>query len=242
MFLIYEHWRPGADMPFYVGKTKADAQRAHDPRRKHNRRHEFIFQKLCREGQKIIVKIVEGNLMEESAFAFEKMKIAYWRAVGADLVNTTDGGEGISGYRHTDEAKARIRGNNAGNLPEVRAARSDRWRERNPMHDPEKRARVTASLIGHKRSAASIAKQSATITGRTLTPEHVAKIKASKQGKPNPMDNPETREKVRAALIGKPSPLLGKKLPAEWRENIKRGGEKRRAAKLAKENENVACP
>jgi hypothetical protein len=243
MFIVYEHWRPGAEMPFYVGKTKEGAQRATDPRRVHNRRHEFIFQKLRREGQKIIIKIVESNLMEESAFAFEKMKIAYWRAVGADLVNTSDGGEGATGYQHTDEAKARIKENNPGNLPEVRTARAERWRENNPMHDPDVVEKIRTAVSGdnnHMKRPEMREKARARMKGSKRPPEAVAKFKETMRGRPNPMHNPETRAKVSAALTGRPGPLLGKTLPPEWRENIKRGWEKRRAAKLAKESENVA--
>lgn len=43
---------------------------------------------------------------EEQAFADEIQQIAQLRAEGYELVNRTDGGDGTSGYRHTDEAKA----------------------------------------------------------------------------------------------------------------------------------------
>jgi hypothetical protein len=155
-------------------------------------------------------------------------------------VNVTDGGGGVSGYKHTPEARAKIKANNAGNQDAVRASRSERMKRNNPMQREEVAYKVSRDMVGKPRSEASVQKQAETLTGRKLSIEHVGKLKAAFAKRDNPMKDPAVRVKVSAALTGKPSPMRGWKLSPEWRENIKRGWEKRRAAKQIMEAENVA--
>jgi len=102
LFYVYEHWRPDRDECFYVGKGKS--KRANDMRQR-NRFHKFIQQKLAKAGLCVVVRLVETDLSESQAFDLERERIAFWRADGADLANLTDGGEGPSGRKHTEEWK-----------------------------------------------------------------------------------------------------------------------------------------
>lgn len=102
-FYVYEHWRLDRDECFYVGKGRAGRAYSMKGRNCH---HKAIVAKLSRIGSALEVKMVAVGLSEADAFALEIERIVFWREAGADLTNMTDGGEGISGLRHSDETKA----------------------------------------------------------------------------------------------------------------------------------------
>ena len=52
--------------------------------------------------------MVKENISEDEALILEKTLIKMYREVGEPLTNLTNGGEGISGYKHTKEALAKI--------------------------------------------------------------------------------------------------------------------------------------
>jgi len=83
--------------------------------------------------------------------------------------------------------------------------------------DVVRRAKISASKMGHTRSKESCAKQSATITGRVLTEEHKAKISASKMGRPR---SEETKAKISAILTGENHPHFGKTFSEETRAKM----------------------
>lgn len=126
----------------------------------------------------------------------ERWWIAFGRALGWPLTNLTDGGDGISGYQHRSESRAKARAAAlrqwqdpdrraviiVGQLtPEERARRSAQMKER--VSSPEMRARIKAAL----------------------TPEVVAKRSASVRavscGEHNPAKRPEVRIKISKAKL-----------------------------------------
>lgn len=97
-FYVYEHWRSDRNLPFYVGKGRAD--RAYEDERRRNSYYKKIIGKLKKIGATVTVRIVFNYLDETTAFLLEKSQISYWKSHGITLVNQTDGGEGISGFKH----------------------------------------------------------------------------------------------------------------------------------------------
>jgi hypothetical protein len=93
-FYVYEHWRLDRDECFYVGKGKNN--RAYNMR-KRNPHHRAIVEKLKRTGSGVEVRMVATGLSEGDAFSLEVERISFWRSVGVELSNITDGGEGASG-------------------------------------------------------------------------------------------------------------------------------------------------
>lgn len=53
-------------------------------------------------------KIVQTHDTEEQSLRAEEELIAEWRELGIPLYNLTSGGDGQSGYRHTEETKKKI--------------------------------------------------------------------------------------------------------------------------------------
>jgi group I intron endonuclease len=105
---IYVHYRGDNLSPFYVGKGtrqnkntyKSIYQRAYLKARD-NKYWNRIVNKV---GYHVL--IIHDNLTETQAF---KMETSYINWFGREnLVNFTDGGDGCSGYKHTEEAKKKI--------------------------------------------------------------------------------------------------------------------------------------
>lgn len=190
-FYVYEHWRPDKDVCFYVGK--GNGRRANDMRRGRNRYHKFIQTKLSKLGMAVEVKIFADSLEEIESFKIEMERIAFWRDLGVDLANLTDGGEGTTGRKHTEEWKQK---------------NAERMRGR--KDSPETRAKKALSKLGNKnglgtkKTLEAIEKTICHFRGKSKSPETKAKISASKIGKPGHVMTRETIEKIRAAQIGRP--------------------------------------
>jgi hypothetical protein len=105
IFYVYEHWRLDRDECFYVGKGRGG--RAYSTKNR-NRHHQAIVAKLSRTGSAFEVRIVASGLSEPEAFELERERIAFWRSSGVDLANLTDGGEGVSGFRLSEETKKKL--------------------------------------------------------------------------------------------------------------------------------------
>lgn len=104
IFYVYEHWRPDKDVCFYVGK--GHGKRANDMNGCRNPHHKRIQAKLARLGMCVEVRMVGESLIERDAFTLEIERIAFWRESGVKLANLTNGGDGVTGMRHTDEWRA----------------------------------------------------------------------------------------------------------------------------------------
>ena len=185
IFYVYEHWRPDLDLCFWVGKGNGD--RAYRFRR--NFHYNNVVKKLARAGLCVEVRLVRGEMAEDAALELERKRIAFWRSAGVALTNYTDGGEGVSGLKHSDATRAMIREKRKNqkirHSPETRAkigransvalagrknpGHGDKMRGR--KHTQEHRNNISAGLMGHIFSAETKAKISAAHRGRIVTPE-----------------------------------------------------------------------
>lgn len=99
-FYVYEHIRNDTGECFYIGKGTKYRHSSKDGRSKywHNIVNKFGYK----------YNIIADKLTENEAFAFEKAIIKSATEQKIKLCNLTTGGEGISGYKHTEEAKRKI--------------------------------------------------------------------------------------------------------------------------------------
>ncbi len=95
-FYIYIHSKPNGT-PFYVGKGCGGRAYRFNKRSPH---HRNVIRKYGKEN--IIISVFPCE-SEEHAFQEEIKMIVRLRKMGYILCNATDGGEGSSGYHHTDE-------------------------------------------------------------------------------------------------------------------------------------------
>jgi hypothetical protein len=135
-FIIYGLMDPRTDELRYVGKSHSGMIR---PRghtypsqlRQHNRRVAWL-KALVHENLRPEIVVLEEAENAESLEPLEKQAIAHYREMGFDLVNGTDGGEGVSGRTVSEETRAKIRAARLGRTysEETRARMAEAQRAR----------------------------------------------------------------------------------------------------------------
>lgn len=105
-FYVYRHIRLDSDTPFYVGK-------GHGKRAFCKFQRNSLWSNIAKKAG-FEVEILMSDLDEDAAFDKEKEFISLYKNFGYKLANFTSGGEGVSGLRHTEEAKEKTRKANKG--------------------------------------------------------------------------------------------------------------------------------
>jgi hypothetical protein len=101
MFYVYEHIRLDTNTVFYVGKGKG--RRCFEAKRRNQH-----WKCIVAKAGGFDVRVVVDKVDEELAFLAEQELITKLKLQGVSLANLTDGGEGASGYRHTDNARIKF--------------------------------------------------------------------------------------------------------------------------------------
>jgi len=97
-FYVYLHVRKSDGIVFYVGKGRGRRANYFNERNPHW--HSVFKKHGC------IVEFVCKNISENDAFRIERETIAKYKS--DKLCNMTEGGEGVTGYRFTDEQKEKM--------------------------------------------------------------------------------------------------------------------------------------
>ena len=173
IYYCYIYYRDN-NTPFYVGKGLR-------PRvyniSNHNKWVCRIFKTVGRKN--IRIELIEAK-NEEHSFQLERHWISVFRADGYVLCNMTDGGEGLSGYTQTQEAKKKISKANLGKH------RSNEARERmskaatGKLISIETRQKISKSNTGKTVSEETKKKMSIASLGKPKSEEHKQKMKVSK--------------------------------------------------------------
>lgn len=158
-FYVYIHKKPDGT-PFYVGKSGTNRHK--HVWRKHNKWHTRIVEKYGAEN--IIVEVI-GCVNESQAFDLEKIYIKQFRQYGYRLVNVTDGGEGVSGYKRTEQEK----------LANAKRKRGNTYR-RGSTHTDEAKEKNRLAHCGIKQKAESIAKRAQSNTKIRRTKKGIAMV------------------------------------------------------------------
>jgi hypothetical protein len=173
-FYVYIHQRNDTGKCFYVGKGKSNRYKSTQRRNEHWKN---IVNKV---GYTPLILI--NGLTEDKAFELEKEVI---KQVGIDnLCNMSEGGEGVSGYRHTDEAKIKMsEGKKGRKLTE----------EQKIYLSKLFKGRISPSK-GRKLTEEQKNQVSLNLKGRKVSDETRKKISESNKGKKH---SDESREKIR---------------------------------------------
>lgn len=116
-FYIYNLIDPKDNIPFYVGKGYGNRMYSHEKEVKRGicpNRNSYLFnsiKKILDSGMKIIYKKIKENLSELDSFKLELEEIKKYgrRNNGSGILcNMSDGGEGMSGYKHTEISRKKI--------------------------------------------------------------------------------------------------------------------------------------
>ena len=100
VFHTYAHYKPQGGL-FYIGKGSGD--RAHQK----NGRNAYWNRVVAKYGNPH-VKILAYWDTEQEAMDHEVLLISCFKDMGYKLTNMSAGGDGCSGYKHTEEAKKKI--------------------------------------------------------------------------------------------------------------------------------------
>jgi len=105
IFYVYEHYKPGTDIPLWVGK--GCGRRAYSKGK--SQRNKWWNNIVNKYG--IEIRIVVENLSEIDALWMEVNLITGWGRADlgeGPLVNLTDGGEGLSGYKRSKATNRKL--------------------------------------------------------------------------------------------------------------------------------------
>lgn len=199
MYLVYELWNPIDSTCFYVGKSSGKRSRFPDHLRQarnlregkklgdHNPIKAGTICKIQDAGFAPEYRVVFETIVEQDALNFEVKLIAKYgrRNTGTGiLTNMTDGGEGIRGWKLSDEArKNRVSSMKGRKLSE------------------ETKAKIRLAALGRKHSEETRRKISYVQRGRVQTPESVEKRRLANIGKKM---SEEAKQKISIAKMGKP--------------------------------------
>ena len=101
MFYTYAHYKPNGTI-FYIGKgTGRRAWKTH--------RRNSHWKAIVKKHGSFNVEILANWETEKEAFCHEVLLIDCFKDMGYSLANKTNGGEGSSGYKHSDETKLKMK-------------------------------------------------------------------------------------------------------------------------------------
>jgi hypothetical protein len=183
-YFAYVHARPetvNQSGIFYVGKGKNG--RSHDLNER-NRYHGFIVDKYGKEN--ILIGKMDCST-EEIAFELEKGLIKCLRRSGVEITNQTEGGDGSSGFKQSEETKRKhsIAAKALNARPEIKQSKSEATTKLNYERwaDPVWAAKVSAAMVGKPktRSEASDAARRANAQKASTPEANAKKSEASKR-------------------------------------------------------------
>jgi hypothetical protein len=173
--LIYGLVDPRSNEVRYIGRSSSGMARPRQhicPSRLEKKSHKNHWIKsLLALGLKPTIQILhefQDDAHEAELNSSEVYFIQRYRALGADLTNATDGGEGATGYIPTPEAL------------EKRRKAMGKWKP-----TQEQRKRLSASLMGRKVSEETRAKIAASNTGKKHSEETRLKISVVVKARPH---------------------------------------------------------
>lgn len=185
IYYVYSYLREDGT-PYYIGKGKGN--RAWDT-------HHF---KIPKDSSRIF--ICESNLSEVGALSIERRLIRWWgrKDLGTGILrNNTDGGEGSSGYKHTDEHRQK--------MSVVMTGKKKIYYKRTP-HSEETKRKISESNKGRVVTWA-----------KPCSDDTKKKISESNKGK---ILSDETKKKMSESKKGKTSPNKGKTFSEEHKKKL----------------------
>lgn len=227
MNIIYALVDPRTLLVRYVGQSSSGLKRpcSHaQPAQMQKRTHTAAWcRQLARDGLRPAAVVLE-HASREHLSERECWWIAYGRALGWDLTNHTDGGEGTrgivmtaahrrhlseahTGYRQTEQHRASISAGNRGRVVSEYTREQTANANRARVWTPAMRAKMSASKTGKSPNLSAKQREhaSAVRRGRTLGPCGAmtrAKISAALKGKPA-QGRPRNLPRMRINLLPK---------------------------------------
>ena len=187
-FYAYRHIRLDTNIPFYIGKGIGN--RAYSK----SNRNPYWHRIVNKYGYE--VEIMVDGLTEDESLTKERELIKLYKSLGYCDANLTDGGDGISGLKHTEESKIKMS-----------IAKSENY---TPWNKGKKE--IYSDEVKKKMGIDKIGK---TPWNKGLTADSDKRVKeyTEESGKSlrGKKQSPELIEKRASKIRGKPSGFMGKK-------------------------------
>lgn len=214
---------PRNNLPFYVGKGRGRRCLAHFMEAANTKKNNAKLAKIRKIeslGLSVVVNKVDSNVSDEQAQEFEIFLIQELRNSGLRLTNQTDGGDGSSGYKHTDNAIKKIGDSQRGrSKPMSQRIKLSAYLTENPIHS---RPGVKAKVSGENHWCYG--------------------EPAPNSGKPMSL---EQRQLISKRLSGENHPFYGKPCSDERRAAISaatKGVKKSNTENMKKPKSKIECP
>lgn len=243
-FTLYGLRKPGEEIR-YIGithQTPKDRLKRH-LKKEPKETHKTLWILKMRRDENLRPEIVQYcvGLTEAEAKELETQVISSLRQQGVDLVNTSDGGEGTFGYRHTEAARKKMSETRSGENHWGFGKRGEASPNFGRKASPQARANMSAAQkgnknnLGKKQSLEAIEKTRQANLGRKRSPEARRKMSLAQMGNKKRSGQPVsagTRQRISQAKKGKKISSSG---PSEKRSSamLLRWEKKRQEAVLA---------
>lgn len=158
-YYAYVHIRTDSGIPFYVGKGKQGRAFCKKNRNEH-------WKNVASKGYR--VEFLTESIDEELAFLVEIEAIDIFRKRGFVLCNYTNGGEGISGFSHSEETKKKMSIGNIG--------------KHNFKHTEEAKQKISITSKGREISELTRKRQSESSKGKPKSEKHKYNIAKARTG------------------------------------------------------------
>jgi hypothetical protein len=233
-YYVYIHFRKDNLQPFYVGKGKG---KRHLFKLNRNPHWKNIVNKVG-----YISQIMENNLTEEESFIRERF---YIKVLGREnLCNMTDGGDGVSGYKHSSESKKKMSESIKGLIRSEESKKKMSESKKGMKFSEEHKKKLSESkknmseqtkkkMSDSKKNISEETKKkmSESKKGMKFSEEHKKKLSESKKNM-----SEETKKKIGESMKGKKLSEEHKKKISESKKNMseetkKKMSESRKASK-----------
>lgn len=192
---VYRHIRLDTNEVFYIGKgTNTDGKyaRAYSNKRANPHWHNVVNKR----GH--IVEIIIDNLTETDTNETEKSYILFYGRIDlgtGTLVNLTDGGDGALGYKHTKEAKEKIRCTSIGRKKTNECKERIGKAQIGKKLSSEAKEKLRQANLGRKDSKETIEKRRKATIGQKRTLEQRARMSDGQMGTKRTPEQLEKRYK-----------------------------------------------
>jgi NUMOD3 motif len=199
VFYVYQHLKSDTREIFYVGKGMG--------RRAHDSYHRSKYWKNIVAKHGVTVEFLRVDITEPESLELEIATIEKYRTQGLQIINMTDGGDGTSGYSHTEEHKQMMSAKQSGEsnprfgkvgtrkgavatpetIEKLRLSHLGKElpeEQKQKIRESTKKARAgikTLGMTGRVHSEETKAKMREKALGRKQTAESIAKISMTKK-------------------------------------------------------------
>jgi hypothetical protein len=180
-YYVYTHSRNDTNEYFYVGK--GTSKRAWSRYDRNN-----LWHKIAKKHGYTVR--IEGYFdKEQDAFWYEKYLIGVFKSRGYNLANFTDGGDGISGYKHTEATKQKLSETrkelylNEEYANKMAKIRKEQWTEEARQNAAQSSAKVWSGDDVRKKHSETLKKAYSSEDRRRMQADKNRKFRESKEGK-----------------------------------------------------------